>query len=146
MNTPVWAEALVSCAYFALGVLSFALVSLKPAPPRKALVYSADFLIGLGAGALFIGVTELFFGGITGVAAYSAYALGIALSVLASAVAEPVKRKEKCTEPIKKCKQKCRKNLSDGMLKKRFSTRGEKRFKNVSSRRKLHYDAKRDSV
>lgn len=97
MNTPVWAEALVSCAYFALGVLSFALVSLKPAPPRKALVYSADFLIGLGAGALFIGVTELFFGGITGVAAYSAYALGIATCVAAFMASEPVKR-----EPCRK--------------------------------------------
>lgn len=97
MNTPVWAEALVSCAYFALGVLSFALVSLKPAPPRKALVYSADFLIGLSAGALFIGVTELFFGGITGVAAYSAYALGIATCVAAFIASEPVKR-----EPCRK--------------------------------------------
>lgn len=97
MNTPVWAEALVSCAYFALGVLSFALVSLKPATPRKSLAYSADFLIGLGAGALFIGVTELFFGGITGVAAYSAYALGIATCVAAFMASEPVKR-----EPCRK--------------------------------------------
>lgn len=97
MNTPVWAEALVSCAYYAAGVLTATLMSHKPPADKKALAYPADFLLGICAGALFIGVTELFFGGVTGVAAYSAYALGLATCVAAFMASEPVKR-----EPCRK--------------------------------------------
>lgn len=92
MNLPVWAEALVSSAYFAAGVLTATLLSHRPFGDKKALTYPTDFLTGICAGALFIGVTEIFFGGVAGVAAYSAYAIGIATYAAAQLTKEPVKR------------------------------------------------------
>lgn len=107
MNTSVWAEALVSSAYFALGVLCSELASLKPFAHKKALGYPAEFAAGLCIGALFIAVTELFFGGVAGVAAYSAFALGVAAKVAAALAGDPVKpEKSRPDIPRKKCRKK----------------------------------------
>ena len=63
MTAPVWAEALSAGAYLAVGVLTCIAAGVRPPLRSKALAALFDLALGVSAGVLFIGVTELFFDG-----------------------------------------------------------------------------------
>lgn len=90
MTAPVWAEALSAGAYFAAGVLTCIAAGVRPPLRSKALAALFDLALGVSAGVLFIGVTELFFDGTVTVSACSAFAAGVVISA-AFAVRSPPK-------------------------------------------------------
>ena len=107
MTAPVWAEALSAGAYLAAGVLTCIAAGARPPLRSKALAALFDLVLGVSAGVLFIGMTELFFDGTVTVSACSAFAAGVVISAAFAVrsppkpvAARPCRKEKKAAAPI----------------------------------------------